>query len=98
MQPLAMLLGIVLGSAVSITLALILTLIVFLFLPEFAERIGEEFPPLIQTLAVSAGLAVVSAAAFVGELQARRWRRLAQGVLALLLLLVGWWVWPEPKA
>ena len=98
MQPLAMLLGIVLGSAVSVTIALILTLIVFLFLPEFAERIGEEFPPLIQTLVVTAMLAIVSAAAFVGELQARRWRRLAQGVLAVMLLLIGWWVWPEPKA
>ena len=98
MQPLAMLLGIVLGSAVSITVALILTLVVFLFLPEFAERIGEEFPPLIQTLVVTAMLAIVSAAAFVGELQARRWRRLAQGVLAVMLLLIGWWVWPEPKA
>jgi len=53
---------------------------------------------LIQTLVVTAMLAIVSAAAFVGELQARRWRRLAQGVLAVMLLLIGWWVWPEPKA
>ena len=98
MQPLAMLLGIVLGSAVSITVALVLTLGVFLFLPESAERIGEEFPPLIQTLVVTAILAVVSAAAFVGELQARPWRRVAQGILATMLIIITYWVWPEPKA
>ena len=51
MHPLAMLLGIVMGSAVSITVALVLTLVVFLFLPEYADRIGEEFPPLLSALA-----------------------------------------------
>ena len=41
MHQLAMLLGIVMGSAVSITVALVLTLVVFMFLPEYADRIGE---------------------------------------------------------
>ena len=41
MHPLAMLLGIVMGSAVSITVALVLTLVVFMFLPEYADRIGD---------------------------------------------------------
>lgn len=95
MGPLAMLLGIVLGSAVSITVALVLTLIVFLFLPEFAPRIAEEFPPLIETLVVTAVLAILAASAFYGELRERAWRRTSQGVLLCYLLLLGWQLWPQ---
>jgi hypothetical protein len=95
MHPLSVLLGIVLGSAVSITVALVLTLVVFLMLPEFGERIGEEFPPLLLTLGGSALIAVVSAFGFYGELRETTWRRVPQIALALLLTLIGWMVWPE---
>lgn len=95
MRPLSVLLGIVLGSAVSITVALVLTLVVFLMLPEFAERIGEEFPPLLRTLAGSALIAVVSAIGFYGELKETVWRRIPQLVLVLLLGFIGWLVWPQ---
>jgi hypothetical protein len=95
MRPLSVLLGIVLGSAVSITVALVLTLVVFLMLPEFAERIGEEFPPLLLTLGGSTLIAAVSALGFYGELRETKWRRAPQIALALLLLFIGWWVWPQ---
>ena len=95
MRPLSVLLGIVLGSAVSITVALVLTLVVFLMLPEFAERIGEEFPPLLLTLGGSTLIAAVSALGFYGELRETTWRRAQQIALALLLLFIGWWVWPQ---
>jgi len=98
MHPLAMLLGIVMGSAVSITVALILTLVVFLFLPEFADRIAEEFPPLLQTLWVTAALALVATAAFVAELKGHRSRRPLQVILALFLSLIVYSIWPEPRA
>ena len=97
MRPLSVLLGIVLGSAVSITVALMLTLVVFLLLPEFSERIGEEFPPLMRALAGSAVLAVVSSVGFYGELRETRWRRLPQTLLAALLLLSGWLLWPAAE-
>ncbi|MFM7396942.1 MAG: hypothetical protein ACKO42_07480 [Gammaproteobacteria bacterium] len=95
MRPLSVLLGIVLGSAVSITVALMLTLAVFLLLPEFSERIGEEFPPLVMTLLASALIAVVSGFGFYGELRETAWRRLPQVALAVLLTTLGWLVWPQ---
>lgn len=98
MKPLAMLIGIVMGSAVSITVALALTLIVFLLLPEYAVRIGEEFPPLLRALAGSALIAIVAGSAFYGELRVTGWRRLPQWALALLLVLIGWLLWPAETA
>jgi Na+/citrate or Na+/malate symporter len=95
MRPLSILLGIVMGSTVSITVALVLTLIVFLLLPEYADRIGEEFPPLLRALGGSAVLAVVSSAGFYGELRETGWRRWPQALLALMLLLFGWITWPR---
>lgn len=95
MHPLAMLTGIVLGSAVSITVALTLTLVVFLLLPEYASRIGEEFPPLLRALGGSALLAALAAAAFLGEVKQRPWRRAAQAVLWAVLAVGAWWVWPK---
>ena len=95
MRPLSILLGIVMGSTVSITVALVLTLIVFLLLPEYADRIGEEFPPLLRALGGSAVLAVVSSAGFYGELRETGWRRWPQALLALMRLLFGWITWPR---
>ena len=95
MYPLAVLLGIVLGSAVSITVALSLTLSVFLLLPEYAPRIGEEFPPLLRALCASAVVAALAGTAFVGELRRRPWRRAAQVALSALLAIGAWWMWPR---
>lgn len=97
MRPLAMLLGVILGSTVSITVALALTLVVFLFLPEYASRIGEEFPPLLRTLAGSGVLAAIAGLGFYGELREQGWRRYPQVVLLLLLVLIGWWYWPSEQ-
>lgn len=98
MRPLAMLIGIVMGSAVSITVALTLTLVVFLFLPEYASRIGEEFPPLLRALGGAAVIAAVAGAAFYGEVRSARWRRWPAYLLALLLVFLGWLVWPADAA
>jgi Na+/citrate or Na+/malate symporter len=95
MNPLAVLTGIVLGSAVSITVALTLTLVVFLLLPEFAPRIGEEFPPLLRALGGSALLAALAGAAFLGEVKRLPWRRAAHFVLWALLAAGAFWVWPR---
>jgi hypothetical protein len=93
MQPLAVLLGIVMGSTVSIAVGLAMTVIVFLFLPEYSERLAGEFGPLLSYFAVTSGLAAIAVAAFVGELRARSWRRGAQSTLALALLSIVAWYW-----
>jgi hypothetical protein len=95
MRPLAVFLGIVMGSSVSIALCLAMTLIVFLAIPEFAERIGDEFPPLVRTLVGSSLLAVVAAASFYAELRSTRWRRGLHLLLAIALGVVVLVAWPR---
>lgn len=94
MRPLAVLLGIVMGSAVALLSGLVMTLLVFLLLPEFHERLAGEFAPLLQAVAWAALLTAVSAAAFVGEIRSRTWRRSAQLVMLVVLLGIGWRYWP----
>ena len=53
MRPLAVLLGIVTGSAVAVAVALAMTAVVFLFLPEYHARIDPERLALYHGLAWS---------------------------------------------
>ncbi len=94
MRPLAALLGIVLGSGVAFFAGLALTLVVFLFLPEHRDRLSGEFAPLLRATGWAAVLTAIAAAAFIGELRSRQWRRLAQGLLAAVLLGLVWTYWP----
>ena len=94
MKPLAVLLGIVAGSAVAMAVALGMTGIVFLLLPEYSARLAGEQAPLLKGLAWSWSLSLVSAASFLGELKNAPWRRPAQVLLALMLALLAWRFWP----
>jgi hypothetical protein len=94
MRPWATLLGIIMGSTVALFAGLAMTLIVYLFLPEFHDRLSGEFGPLLMAVGWAASLAGLSAAAFVGELRGRPWRRLVQGALVVLLVAFGWSYWP----
>ena len=95
MRPLVVLLGIVMGSTVSIALALLLTGVVFLLIPEYAARIEDERRPLLLACLLSAILAGVAFASFYGELRSRSWRFVAHGVLTLSLAVVLWNYWPR---
>jgi hypothetical protein len=94
MRPLAMLLGIVMGSTVSLAVGLALTQVVFLLLPEYSERLAPEQGPLARALALFLLLAACSSAAFYGEVRQRSWRRAAQAGTGLLLALTVWTYWP----
>jgi drug/metabolite transporter (DMT)-like permease len=93
MHPKAVLLGIVMGSTVSMAVGLLMTLIVFLALPEHADRLREEFGPLLRYSASSTLLAALAVAAFYGELKLRPWRRSVQWLLWLALLATAGLAW-----
>lgn len=82
------------GSSVALLTGLVMTLLVFLLLPEFRERLAPEFRPLLQAVAWAGLLTAASASAFFGELRTRQWRWWAQGATLVILLGVGWHYWP----
>jgi len=82
------------GSTVALFAGLAMTLIVYLLLPEFHDRLAGEFRPLLVAVGWAAALAALSAVAFAGELKGRPWRRLAQGGLLVLLVAFAWSYWP----
>lgn len=82
------------GSSVALFGGLVMTLAVFLLLPEFEDRLAGEFSPLLQAIAWAALLTATSVAAFVGQLRQRTWRTPAKTALVAAVLLVGWVYWP----
>jgi hypothetical protein len=95
MRPFVVLLGIVMGSTVSIAVALLMTGVVFLLLPEYANRLAEERSPLLTACLLSVLLAAVAATSFYGELRERSWRIAAHGALLAMLALSLWTYWPK---
>jgi hypothetical protein len=95
MRPLVVLLGIVMGSTVSIAAALLMTGTVFLLLPAYADRLADERAPLIVACGLSVILAGVATTSFYGELRARRWRLAAHAALTLMLAIALWTYWPK---
>jgi hypothetical protein len=83
------------GSSVALLAGLVMTLLVFLLLPEFHDRLAGEFQPLLQAIAWAVLLTSASAASFIGQLRRRTWRRYAQVGLIMAVLLVGWSYWPS---
>jgi predicted membrane protein len=94
MRPMAVLIGIITGSAVAMTVSLTMSAIVFFLLPEYSVRLAPERLPLLKGLLWSWSLAAVGGASFVGELRHWRWRYAAQLVLAAMLLALGIIYWP----
>ncbi len=95
MRPLVVLLGIVMGSTVSIAVALLLTGVVFLLLPEYADRLSDERGPLLLACSLSVLVAAIAATSFYGELRLRAWRYTAHAGLAMVLAVGLWTYWPK---
>lgn len=94
MSPLAVLTGIVMGSAVTITLGLAMVLAVFLILASDYARPALELRHLARDMALFLTLALVSAGAFWSELNRRRWKWHAQAGMWLVVLALGLYYWP----
>jgi xanthine/uracil permease len=94
-RPLAVLLGIITGSCVAIAVALAMTGIVFLFLPEYAVQVNAERRPLLVGIACSWALSALAGTALLGELRTRAWRRVPQALLLVALAMLAWRYWPK---
>jgi hypothetical protein len=81
MQPLAILTGIVLGSAAATTFALGATLVVFLVLAGEHPQVGAELPLLARYALVFALLTALAAVSFIAELRRRPWRIWSQALM-----------------
>jgi hypothetical protein len=94
MRPMAVLIGIIMGSAIALTASLSMSAIVFLLLPEYSARLASERWPLIKGLLWAWSLTAVASTSFIGELRDRRWRFGTQAMLAAMLTALGWIYWP----
>jgi uncharacterized membrane protein AbrB (regulator of aidB expression) len=83
------------GSTVSMAVGLLLTWVVFLFMPQHADRLAAEKAPLLKAILLFTLLAAAAAASFYGEIRGRRWRLQAMAVMVALLGVAVWAYWPR---
>ena len=95
MKPLAVLIGIVMGSAVSLAVGLGMTMIVILLIPEHADRLAAEKAPLLKAILLFTLLSAAAAASFYGEIRTRRWRFPAHLMMVGVLAAAFWMYWPR---
>lgn len=94
MRPLGFLTGVVLGSAASIALVLLMVVIVFAFTAGDQSTVGDEYPGLLASAGLFGLLAAAAGAAFAGLQRDLPWRWAAQALMWLLLAGIAWYYWP----
>ena len=95
MRPFTVLIGIVLGSAASITFGLGAVLIVFCVLAGRHPDLWRELPRLGLSLLAFGVLTVASAGSFLGQAKARPWRGWAHAATVGVLAGITLWYWPH---
>jgi hypothetical protein len=95
MRPFTVLIGIVLGSAASITFGLGAVLIVFCVLAREHPDLSHELPQLVASLVAFGVLTAASAGSFLGQVKARPWRGWAHLATAACLCAVILLYWPR---
>ncbi len=95
MRPLTVLIGIVMGSAASITFGLMAVLIVFCVLAGAHPDLSQELPQLIASLMAFGVLTAASAGSFVGQAKERSWRGWAHAGTLVCLAVVVMLYWPR---
>ena len=95
MRPFTVLIGIVLGSAASITFGLGSVLIVFGVLAGQHPELLRELPQLLWNLIAFGILTAASAGSFLGQVKLRPWRPWAHLATAASLGAVVWLYWPS---
>lgn len=95
MKPSVMLIGFVLGSAAAITFSLSGVAVVFLYLRPDYPRLEGEVQPLLLHLGIFSGLTVLAGLSFYAELKRPKWRIPAALGLAVGLIGVVAFYWPD---
>jgi hypothetical protein len=95
MRPFTVLIGIVLGSAASITFGLGAVLIVFCVLAGRHPDLSRELPRLVLSLLAFGVLTAASAGSFLGQAKHRPWRGWAHVVTLGVLAGITLWYWPH---
>ena len=95
MRPFTVLIGIVLGTAASITFSLGTVLIVFGVLAGRHPDLSPEFPKLLLSLLAFAGLTAASAGSFLGQAKRRPWRPWAHLATLAVLSVIVLIYWPR---
>ncbi len=97
MRPLGFLLAIVTGSTVALSIGLLLTWVVILFLPDNEAQFAPEHGPLLRAVAIFTLFAAAAALSLYGEMatRARRWRVLAHLVTVAMFGVAVWMYWPK---
>jgi hypothetical protein len=95
MRPLAALLAILTGSAVALTLGLLLTAITILFLSTEQARFAPEQSSLIKAIVVFGLFSAISGASLYGEMRLRSWRLPAHAATLAMFAVAVWAYWPK---
>ncbi len=95
MRPFTVLIGIILGSAASITFGLVTVLIVFCVLAGEHPELSSELPRLVLSLAAFTALTAAGAGSFLGQVKGRPWRGWAHLATAACLGMVILLYWPR---
>jgi hypothetical protein len=95
MRPFTLLIGILLGSAASITFGLAAVLVVFMILSPSHPELGLEYRHLLTSLAGFAVLTAASAGSFNAQVKSRAWRGWAHAATVAVLALLVFLYWPR---
>jgi hypothetical protein len=95
MRPFTVLIGIILGSAASITFGLGAVLVVFSVLMGEHPDLSREMPRLAGSLLAFIALTAASAGSFLGQAKLRPWRGWAHLATAICLCGLGLLYWPR---
>jgi hypothetical protein len=95
MRPFTVLIGILMGSAASITFGLGTVLIVFAILVGKHPDLSRELPQLVSSLLAFGILTAASAGSFLGQVRGRVWRGWAHAATVLCLAGVVMLYWPR---
>jgi hypothetical protein len=95
MSPLAVLTGIILGSAVTIAIGLAMVLVVFLLMAGEYPQFARESPSLLKSFGLFLTLGFVSGYAFVATLRQASWIWYAQAATWLTVAALCLYYWPK---